>query len=92
MSIDLVERLRTRADRWWPEDGDSGGILDKEAADEIERLRKLYALESAMKRDLHAESERLRAALQQIVMEADSDDGMTAWDGGDIARRALEQK
>jgi hypothetical protein len=45
-----------------------------------------------MKRDLHAESERLRAALQQIVMEADSDDGMTAWDGGDIARRALEQK
>ena len=35
--------------------------------------------------------ERLRAALQQIVDEADSDNGLTAWDGGDIARHALEQ-
>lgn len=35
------------------------------------------------------EIERLRAALQQIVDEADSDDGMTAWDGGDIAAKAL---
>ena len=32
---------------------------------------------------------RLRAALQQIVDEADSDDGLTAWDGGDIARKTL---
>ena len=32
---------------------------------------------------------RLRAALQKIVDEADSDDGLTAWDGADIARAAL---
>jgi hypothetical protein len=31
----------------------------------------------------------LLAALQRIVDEADSDDGLTAWDGGDIARAAL---
>ena len=37
------------------------------------------------------EIERLRAALQRIVDEADSDDGLTAWDGGDIAREALNK-
>ena len=42
---------------------------------EIERLRALNA--------------KLTEALQKIVDEADSDDGMTAWDGGDIARDAL---
>jgi hypothetical protein len=36
--------------------------------------------------------ERLRIALQRIVNEADSDDGLTAWDGSDIARAALEPK
>ncbi len=41
---------------------------------------------------LKAKIERLRAALQKIVDEADSDDGLTAWDGSDIARVALEQK
>ena len=35
--------------------------------------------------------ERLRAVLQRIVDEAESDDGLTAWDGGDIARVALGQ-
>ena len=38
---------------------------------------------------LHSEIDRLRAALQRIVDEADGDDGLTAWDGGDIARTAL---
>lgn len=36
------------------------------------------------------EVDRLRAALQRIVEEAESDDGMTAWDGSAIARAALE--
>jgi hypothetical protein len=31
----------------------------------------------------------LVSALQQIIAEADSDDGLTAWDGADIARAAL---
>lgn len=35
---------------------------------------------------------RLRAALQQIVDDADSDDGATSWDGGDVARAALAQQ
>ena len=42
---------------------------------EIKRLRALNA--------------KLTEALQKIVDEADGDDGMTAWDGGDIARDAL---
>jgi len=37
------------------------------------------------------DNERMRAALQKIVTEADSDNGLTAWDGADIARRALEK-
>lgn len=35
------------------------------------------------------EYERLRAALQQIVDEADSDYGMTGGDAADVARMAL---
>lgn len=35
------------------------------------------------------EIERLRAALQRIISDAESDNGMTAWDGADIAREAL---
>jgi hypothetical protein len=83
---DIVERLRER-DREAP-----FGNLLSEAADEIERMhteRLAFATESEERR---VEIEQLRAALQQIIAEADSDDGMTAWDGGDIARRALEQK
>jgi hypothetical protein len=36
-----------------------------------------------------SEAERYRAALQKIITEADSDDGLTAWDAADIARDAL---
>ena len=39
--------------------------------------------------DMKDEIERLRTALQRIVAEAESDDGLTAWDGADIARAAL---
>lgn len=42
-------------------------------------------------RGLEAENERLRAALQQIIDEAESDDGLTAWDGSEIARAALNK-
>lgn len=37
------------------------------------------------------EIDRLRAVLQRIVDEAESDDGMTAWDASDLAREALSQ-
>jgi hypothetical protein len=47
------------------------------ALTEIERLR--------------AKNEKLLAALRRIVAEADSDDGLTAWDGADIARNALKE-
>jgi len=40
----------------------------------------------------HIENIQLRAALRRIVDEADSDNGLTAWDGADIARAALEPK
>jgi hypothetical protein len=56
---------------------------------EVERLR---IERDTISKPLHMEIERLTAALQQIVTEADSDDGLTAWDGADIARRALEKK
>jgi hypothetical protein len=61
-------------------------------AAEIERL--MAALDFMEKRALRKEREieRLTAALRQIVDEADGDDGLTAWDGADIARRALEGK
>ena len=35
--------------------------------------------------------ERLEAALQKIIDDAESDDGATAWDGADIARAALKE-
>jgi hypothetical protein len=38
---------------------------------------------------LRASNEALLTALQLIVDQADSDDGLTAWDGGDIARAAI---
>lgn len=40
---------------------------------------------------LRSEIERLRAALQQIVDEADSDYGMTGGDAADVARMALAE-
>lgn len=45
-----------------------------------------------MRDDALAEVKRLRAALQRIVDEAESDDGLTAWDGSDIARQALNEQ
>ena len=43
-------------------------------------------------REMQEEIARLREALQRIVSEADSDDGLTAWDGAAIARAALEAR
>jgi len=43
----------------------------------------------AMMAEAADEIERLRAALQKIIDDADSDDGATAWDGSEIARAAL---
>ncbi len=52
--------------------------------DEIERLHEqMHLLEKVVA--------EFCAALQQIVTEADSDDGLTAWDGGEIARAALDR-
>jgi hypothetical protein len=39
---DLVERLRKRSCNWFPEDG-AAAVLDREAADEIEDLRRVIA-------------------------------------------------
>ena len=44
-----------------------------------------------IERELRAEILRLRAALQKIIDEADSNDGLTAWDGSNIARAALRR-
>lgn len=94
---DIVERLRIQGG------GNSGyvNLLCDEAADEIERLQ---AERDKWLRRCEAEEEdykasithwmktlkRLRAALKRIVDEAESDDGLTAWDGADIAREALK--
>ena len=40
---------------------------------------------------LVAEVKRLREALARIVAESESDDGLTAWDGAEIARAALSE-
>ena len=85
---DILERLRTK-EEW------KTLVSRDEAAAEIERLRIIAADYQALQHRANAiddENERLRTALQQIVHEADSDDGISAWDGSDIARRALEQE
>jgi len=56
--------------------------------DEIERQLKIAA-GTILK--LARQNRRLQAALQEIITAADSDNGLTAWDGADIARRALEE-
>jgi hypothetical protein len=35
---------------------------------------------------------RMEAGLREIVTQAESDDGLTAWNGADIARRALADR
>jgi predicted nuclease with TOPRIM domain len=99
-AADEIERLRLDARAYanvmLSEENDALIEDNKLLRAEIERLRsKVDELED-VDRNLHdmrvardGEIERLRTALQQIVTEADSDDGLTAWDGADIARRAL---
>lgn len=57
----------------------------------IRSLLLLVALDStaAARAEIVEECAKYKAALQQIIAEADSDDGLTAWDGSDIAREAL---
>ncbi len=66
---------------------------DDKTVDIVERLRAAdisgHGEYSALVREAADKIERLRSALQQIVAEADSDDGLSAWDAADIARRAL---
>lgn len=57
---------------------------------EIERLQEAKRAALAIADERAKENVELRAALQRIVDEADSDDGLTAWDGSDIARAALQ--
>ncbi len=64
----------------------------KQARDEIERLRASLDAAVEVQLKLAAEIERLSAALQRIVTEAESDNGLTAWDGADIAREALDKE
>lgn len=40
-------------------------------------------------REEAADNDRLRAALKRIIDEAESDDGLTAWDRSEIAKAAL---
>ena len=69
--------------------------VEREAAKdaEIERLRgeneRLRGHIYASNRPQPEEVERMRAALQKIIDDAESDDGATAWDGADIAQAAL---
>jgi len=49
----------------------------------------LLSWETPRHKEAADEIERLRAALQKIIDDADSDDGATAWDGSEIARAAL---
>lgn len=59
--------------------------MAEEKGAEVDQLRQLIAL-------LNNDNEHLLEALRKIVAEADSDDGLTAWDGGNIARAALEKR
>jgi len=51
----------------------------------------LVARRVAEIRRLEAEHFRLTNALEKIIREAESDNGLTAWDGADIARAALNE-
>jgi hypothetical protein len=73
---DIVERLRARADAFDRKAGCPWDPLDREAADEIERLRAALDDECAahrvcveMRDIANAEIERLRAALSQLTTD-----------------------
>jgi hypothetical protein len=53
----------------------------KQRADDMRKM-------AALARENHT----LRNALQRIVDEAESDGGLTAWDGSDIAKEALQNE
>jgi hypothetical protein len=79
---DIVERLRA---------ADISGYgtysaLVREAADEIERLRRLLEMSYP---EQHAEIERLREALHFYAYDGNWNSSEMKGDGGDIARQAL---
>ena len=59
---------------------------------EIDRTSHSYLLSVAewKLKTLEAENQRLRAALQKIINEAETDDSLSAWASNEIARRALK--
>jgi hypothetical protein len=64
-------------------------------SDIVHRLRRTASLgivDGGLMEEAAEEIERIRAALQKIIDDADSDDGATAWDGSEIARAALSMK
>ena len=90
--MDITERLE-RIGRG--EHMDLADIVCADAIKEIMRLRAggYTAGKESLRAELEwhrAEVERLRAVLQEIAKQADSDSGLAAWDCGDMARAALK--
>ena len=98
--MDIVERLRIRADLKSPNDFVKQRRIETEAADEIERLRKDYALawENHLLHEqifvlTEAKIERLQEALVEIVYQIGQGNNMAAMDiAAPIAAAYIQQK
>jgi len=83
MNDDIVERLRESAEGWDECDNEDNAALEREAADEIERLRAEVRRWVRFNHEAAAEIERLRAVLRTIA------DVWDPLDAAGIARAAL---
>ena len=93
--MDIVERLRIRADLKSPNDFVKQRRIETEAANEIERLREQahYHYENGLKKDV--ETERLREALTWIErhpVEESKQWEVAVKEMKRLARSALQQK
>ena len=96
--MDIVERLRIRADLKSPNDFVKQRRIETEAADEIDRLRKDYALawENHLLHEqifvlTEAKIERLQEALVEIAHFNLYGDYSNAYEIPEIARAALKE-
>lgn len=87
-AADAITALRAERDDLLQANGE----LSRSAFDQLRETTALRERADKAEAELAASRDReaqMREALERIVAEAESDDGLSAWDGGDIAREAL---
>jgi phage shock protein A len=82
MTEDLVERLRARADAFESGQGTPLEPLDREAADEIERLREFISWALTDQEKVAAEIEKLRAECEELRTRVKDLEGVLKWGQG----------